>query len=296
MQYVPTPNRGADVSSQGWEAGGGLLSGGGYQLNSYDSAKNFIFEWPSSSSPEAAQRMKSYSDGTYGRGLIYFVDPLTWRTNVLPPRWADPSMAIGDESATLIPGVVPVSTPTTGGEAMDLPVRSAVYDLSQTGPTDRDRLDDSNSVFIPMPEGTKLLLGAVYDVVGSGGVYCTRVTTGGALGLTSLIDPAPPEGDPATGLLTRVMEPAPGRIGVRVWVGRSGSTAGVLTLSALVARIVSVDEADFPRYVTGPWVGGQGHSGCRFIGKPTYTNETGVNGGQVSYAASFREVGSWTVG
>ena len=41
------------------------------------------------------------------------------------------------------------------------------------------------------------------------------------------------------------------------------------------------------------WVGGQGNSGCRFVGSPTYIENTGVNGGQISYAASFKEVGDW---
>ena len=41
------------------------------------------------------------------------------------------------------------------------------------------------------------------------------------------------------------------------------------------------------------WLGGQGNSGCRFVGSPTYIENTGVNGGQISYAASFKEVGDW---
>lgn len=53
---------------------------------------------------------------------------------------------------------------------------------------------------------------------------------------------------------------------------------------------------EFDRLKEGTWIGGQGHSGCRFIGKPTYVNNTGVDGGQVSFAASFREVGLWVNG
>ena len=46
----------------------------------------------------------------------------------------------------------------------------------------------------------------------------------------------------------------------------------------------------------GPWIGGMGHSGCRFAGKPTYVGNTGVGGGQVSFAATFVGVGSWIHG
>ena len=42
-----------------------------------------------------------------------------------------------------------------------------------------------------------------------------------------------------------------------------------------------------------PWVGGMGHSGVRFNGTPTMIHNTGVNGGQVGYSASFIETGSW---
>jgi len=296
MQYVPTPNRGADVSATGFEAGGPLLSGGAYQINSFDSAKNFIFEWPPSSSREAAQRMKSYADGSFGRGLIYFVDPLTWNTNILPPRWADPSMAVGDESATLIPGVVPTGTPSTAPVEANLPVKSAVYDLTQTGPTDPTRLDDSNSVFIPIPEGAYLLLGAFYNVVGSGGIYYSPVQVGGAVGTPSVIPPSNPIPTGPLGIVTAAATLQPGQVGVRIWMGRTNNTAGVITANGIVARLSPIENFSAPNDSTHkPWMGGQGNSGCRFIGKPTYMNNTGVNGGQVSYAATFREVGSWVV-
>ena len=43
----------------------------------------------------------------------------------------------------------------------------------------------------------------------------------------------------------------------------------------------------------GPWVGGQGNSGCRFDGDVNMVFHTGLDGGQVEYGAQFREVGSW---
>lgn len=133
MGWVATPNRGADVSPEGWNEGGSLLNGGAYQLNSFNSAKNYVFEWPESSSREAAQLMKSYADGTYGRGLIYFVDPLCYTTNILPAMWADPSMAVGEETNTLVPGVTPTGIPSTGSDDLNLPVKSAYYNLANVG-------------------------------------------------------------------------------------------------------------------------------------------------------------------
>ena len=287
FSWVPTPNRGADVSPVGWQAGGELLSGGAWQLGSFNSAKNYQFEWPTSSSREAAQLIKSYADGTYGRGLIYFVDPLIYDVNVLPAMWADPSMGIGSEAQTLVPGVNPSGTPTSGFPEFDLPVTSAVYNLTPFGVASVEQLDDSNSVFIPIPDGFQLNLGAFYSATGSAGVFTSPVSVGGgAVGF----DPVPEStGD----LLSTILTAQPGEIGVRLWVGKTSSGSAFLTLSALHARLSPIGSAP-----GGPqrWLGGQGHSGCRFSAFPTYVNYSGTNGGQVQYAASFREVGSWVIG
>ena len=287
FSWVPTPNRGADVSPVGWQAGGELLSGGAWQLHSFNSAKNYQFEWPTSSSREAAQLIKSYADGTYGRGLIYFVDPLIYDVNVLPAMWADPSMAVSSEAETLVPGVIPTGTPTSGFGSFDLPVSSAFYNLTPLGVSSVSLLDDSNSVFIPIPEGFQLNLGAFYTATGSAGVFTSPVAIGGSVsGLTSV--PA------STGaLFTAIRTTAPGQVGVRLWVGKTGGGAAAVGLAAVHARLaaVGVDPGGPER-----WLGGQGHSGCRFTTFPTYVNSSGTNGGQVQYAASFREVGSWAVG
>lgn len=294
MEWLPTPNRGADVSPTGWSAGGELLSGGAYQLGSFNSAKNYQFEWPSSSSKTAAQLMKSYADGTYGRGLVYFIDPLTYNTNVLPALWADPSMAIGSESNTLVPGVSAIGTPTSGNPDLRLPVRSAFYDLGLTGVTGPETLDESNSVFIPIPEGYYLLAGAVYTATGSAGVFYSPVFSGGAVTGSTQLPQVPSSGGT---VFSSFITASPGQVGVRIWVGKTSSGPATVTLTALSARVLEQGKAITPA-TSGEsfWVGGQGHSGCRFTGYPTYINNTGVDGGQVSYAASFREVGSWVMG
>lgn len=46
----------------------------------------------------------------------------------------------------------------------------------------------------------------------------------------------------------------------------------------------------------GPWIGGQGNSGCRFAQPPSYVTNSVINGGQVGFSATFVEVGSWLYG
>lgn len=289
MVWFPTPNRGADVSAEGWADGGSLLNGGGYQLNSFNSARNYIFEWPSSSSRQVAQLMKSYADGTYGRGLIYFIDPLIYDTNVFPAMWADPSMGLGYEGSSLVYGVDPIALPTSGWEQNQLPVTSAYYDLSTIDDGWRGK---EEAVFIPIPEGHYLVLGAIYTSTGTGGVFFRYQNSSGALGA---IGPLPGIAANAATIHNVPLAHGPQVSGVWVYVGKSAAGSASVTLTALSARVI--DPSRFkPSDMEGPWIGGQGHSGCRFIGKPTYINNTGVNGGQVGFAASFREVGSWVYG
>ena len=305
MRWMPTPLSGAEMSPEGWESGGTLLNGGGYQQNSFGSHKTYTFEWPSSSSREAAACMKAYADGTYGRGLIYFVDPLIYDQNILPAQWADPSMVLDYEGVSHVYGETPTGVPTTTPKPNHLPVTSAVYDLTYITSGFRGFED---AVFVPIPEGYSLILGAVYAAIGSGGVFASWQDSDGEVQTAQrLTEVSPTEAD---NLLSDV---AINGEGVWLWVGKTSSGAASVTLTSMIARLVKTSDLDtgsvygdgfygeftyggalpyrVAKLFKGPWQSGMGHSGCRFIGKPTYIANNGVNGGQVSYSASFREVG-----
>lgn len=287
MEWLPTPNRGADVSPQAWNSDGTLLNGGGYVFGSVGSHKQYIFEWPQSSAREMAQKMKSYADGTYGKGLIYFQDPLTYDTNVLPARWADPSMAVNEEGATLAYGIQPTAIPT-GLNGHDLPVDGAVYNLN-TYPTGFRQ--EAGAVFIPIPEGYTLGVGSFHSYSGTAGVFGTPLLSTGGLGSAVRINPLSISGT------TRLNQQFSGVVGVWLWVGKTGAGNASITLQGNIARLYPAgDSAAAARANANPWIGGQGNSGCRFVGKPTYIENTGVNGGQVGYACTLVEVGSWAWG
>lgn len=312
MRWIPTPQSGAEMGAEGTHSGGTLLGGGGFAQHSWGSHRVYDFEWPSSSSRQAAQLMKSYRDGTYGRGLLYFVDPLTYDLNVLPARWADPSMGVGDEGSTLVYGIDPMGIKTTSRETHDLPVRSAHYDLSTIAVGYRGVED---SVFIPLPEGYQMVIGAFYTATGSGGVFITEVSHSG-------IESAPIRLTPLSASGSYVANTSVSNVkGIRLWVGKSAAGAASVTLSAMTARLANPRSGPQPEaamgygegaygeggyggtlspvmdaVMRGPWIGGMGHSGCKFSSVPTYVANSGVNGGQVGYAVSLVEVGSWIYG
>jgi len=283
MRWIDTPNSGADMSPSGWSAEGTLLNGLAYSANSVGTHKIYTFEWKSSSAPSAAQTMKSYRDGTYGRGLLYFIDPLIMRLNILPARWANPGMACGYEGPPLVYGVYPTPVSVSGGEAFDLPVSSAYYNLAAIAAGYRS---DRDTLFIPIPDGYTLYLGAIHSVTGSGKVYATPVNTSGTLGTAVVLTAL---GTTPTDLVPDTFS---GVKGVRLWVGKSATGAATVTLTAITARLYRTGFTPPASFTAGPWVGGMGHSGCSFSSTPpTYVANTGIDGGQVGYAATFIETG-----
>ena len=231
MQWLPTPNRGAQTGSEGWTAEGQLLNGGRSQLGSFGSHREYVFEWPSTSTAKASQTMKSYADGTFGRGLIYFLDPLIYTTNIFPAMWADPSMGIGQEGATLVYGVDPTALPTSGREQNELPVNSAYYDLTSVSAGWRGKED---AIFLPVPEGYTLSLGAIYSSTGSGGVFYRTQTKTGALGAVTSLTAL----TPSTSTLVNTFIGASDLAGVWVYVGKSSAGASSVTATAMTARLL----------------------------------------------------------
>lgn len=284
MQWVRTPNAGADMSPTSWGAGGTFLDGGGYQRNAWSSHREYTFEWPDSSSREAAALMQAYRNGTYGRGLIYFIDPLIYDWNILPARWADPSMAIGDEGAPLVRGVYPEGVVTSNASVNQLPVRSAYYNLNDVAAGFRG---DEETLFVPIPLGYTLYLGSMHQTTGSGGVFVTPVSQAGNNGPAILLGPVP---NNASQIVSQGFS---GGAGVRIWVGKSAAGAASVTLTAMTARLYRTGKTPPPTFISGPWKTGLGHSGCRFVGNPTYVANNGRNGGRIGYAATFKEVGDW---
>jgi len=306
-QWLPTPMQGAEANSEAWSAGGTLLNGGGYQLSSWGSHKTYAFEWPERSGPEMVQVLKSYFDGSYGRGLLYFHDPITYGHNVLPARVADPSMACDTEGSSLVYGLTPTSVVTADREVHNLPVRSAVYDMNDI--TDGFR-GVEDATYVSIPEGYAMVIGAAYSATGSGGVFMTEHLGGGEVGNDTMLTK---HGNDDELLLTDV---AVGIPGVWIWVGKDGPSNGSVTIAGIMARFISLAPlsamgygqgayglepyggftADIIAQLQGGWVGGMGHSGARFTAAPTWSTITTTNGGRVKTAASFREVGSWVYG
>ena len=289
--WIQTPQRGADVSANAWGESGAYLNGGAFAFNSFNSHKTYNFSWRTTSSRSEAQTMMSFFSGSFGRGKLYFLDPLTMETNVLPARWADPSITCDFEGESLVPGLDPVRVSQTGTTRLQLPVTAAQYVFTnrvQGGFRDA-------GTFIPVPPGYSAVVWGVSSSTLTAGIRMAPVALGGSV--TSNISTLP--STPASSISTHgdgsvTVTPAPGEIGFQLWIGGTtsgGFVNGTVTVNALSVEIVPSERVD--DYKTKPrdhWYGGQGNEGVRFVQPPTYINNTGRNGGQVEFAATFKEV------
>lgn len=276
MGWIITPNTGADVSNIGNNSAVGLINGGSSIRHSWDSSKSYQFSWGETANQLLVSLLQAYRNGSYGRGLIYFHDPMHYSTNLLPKRWADPSMAVNSEAESLIPDMSPTSS-NVGVSQNNYPVTAADYMV----PARYTSQTAGMELFIPIPEGMSLILGASYVGTGARLYYRTPTTALGLLPLLTL------NGRVATTLINGPWA----RIGLR----NPGATAQGLSINGMTARLIpyTPDGSSIGSYGDGPWYSGQGHGGCKFDGDPQVINYNGVDGGQMGLSANFREVGAW---
>lgn len=287
-KWVDTPLMGASVSPTGWAEGGSFLSGGGYQFDSSGSHRLHTFEWRESSSYEAAQEMSDFANGAYGSGPIHFVLPTIYEKNILPPQWAAPATA--DSAAVFARGAA--NSPPSSLPTLDIPgrmprmTRFIVLNDAPVG------FRDGEYLFIPIPEGFDLALGAFGVSAGGAGVFTSPLLDSGAQAPPTRLTMSGWDISTWSSVYDRVS--GAGLRGVRLWVGvdnPSGSTRHV-SLLAMTARLIPAG-APLASIADDPWTGGMGNSGCKFVGKPTMNLHTGFDGGRASFAATLREIGSW---
>lgn len=282
MNWIPTPDTGADVSHSGFSAEAVLLNGGGYTRNSWDSHKVYQFSWGQSGSLQLASVVQGYANGSFGRGLLYFNDPMYYGTNILPSRWADPSMALNHEAPGIAGTTVTPTGSPAGASTLMVPVSSAEYAL----PISHNILGDE-ALTLVVPPGHQFSFGWIGET--SHADTGVSIFQTGMSGISNgYVTPLPLSGDNVTSI-SGLADDVTGGI-VRIAVRGSVSSDTYIIVNAMTARIF---EPGAPVSHVGPWMSGEGHSGCRFVGKPTIVNYNGVDGGQVGISCTLKETGSW---
>lgn len=224
MMWIDTPNTGADASSIGTTASATGLGGGGFSRQSWDSHKGYQFSWGESADQRMVSIMESYRNGSYGRGLLYFSDPMYYRTNILPKRLADPAMAVNWEAEPLIRDANPTAVPQIATEN-DYPIDAAAY----TVPAGYSSQTDGTEFFIAIPPGFTLVVGAVFS--GAGALYVRTPA-----GITNLTPLALNAANVANQVIT-------GQPWARIGIRNTGA-AGILTIGGVTARLATLVTRD----------------------------------------------------
>lgn len=127
--WIKAPASGLKAGFSGYVSETQLLNGGATLRRSQASHRKFSASWNGSmNSTDATENLytiKDYSDGLYGDGPYYWLDPFAMNQNILPPHWAAPMLAEKDWSDLSAGAFVPTFTSSTAGNSY--PIKYAEY-------------------------------------------------------------------------------------------------------------------------------------------------------------------------
>lgn len=271
MLEVRAPSVSMPSSKVGWSSELSFLNGGTSMRKSVAAHKRYELSW-NSISRDQARPILDLADGIYGTGNIYFLDPFAANRNLLPQWWASPMQGIYD-GLPLHGGNTRGDVVATPPNSLDFPVQSIRYDT--TGLTSR-------KVWVPVPTGYTAWVGA-YGTAGTGGtiqVYPSlSATTYDTETTLTLMDVTADNSR-----FNASFAASSGYDGIELRLGG----AGTLTLTGIMVQVLPSGEAP----ESGPFISGQGNSGCTFVQKPEYTPYSYAFD-TVGVVAELVETGGW---
>ncbi len=271
-RWVPAPATGMDSSPLGWVSQVNGLNGGTTVRTSLASHREYAMTW-NANPRDALRPIMDMANGLHGTGLVYFIDPMAADKNVLPLQWAFPALASLD--GPVLFGDTRPSTVPTASNSLDFPSLSAQYVPTTT----------LSSLYIPIPPGYTAWFGWHGSQDAPGGVQITTVQPGNLNGPVTLPTPI------AMTDSTRVNTAFPSDSCQGIVVSFGGGTATNVTIAGMVCQILKTGSTP----AVGPFISGQGHSGCTFNGKPSL-QAISANVGQdglVTMSAKLVEVSDW---
>lgn len=154
--WINAPQTGMNASSQSFISDTQLLNGRSHVTRSRGSHRRFQPSWVGSLNnaelESSLQTIKDFSDGVYGDGPFYWVDPFAKNQNLLPSYWAAPMMMQND--LPQIWDIAPFEYVDTASNVLNYPVKSPRYVSAET-----DEVTSTKKVTIIIPDGYTLFFG-----------------------------------------------------------------------------------------------------------------------------------------
>lgn len=256
MSWVPAPLSGVDRSITKWRASGQFLNGGAWARSSASGSRKHVFTWPAMTGAEVRQ-ISTYFEGTYGRGLLYYVDPFAQGVNLFPQWLAVPSLAC-DDAPVLYGTAIPTEV-ATPANTYSYPTKGAQYTVAGASAV---------SYTFPVPPSMTVNVGFHGTVTGTAALKINGTA------LTPLAV--------TTATLTNFTYTAPSTGG---WATLTMDGTGTLTAYGLHMSIGTAPTGDF--------VKGEGFTGLRLVEDPQITGYSAGGLDRQAISATLQEVGAW---
>lgn len=276
QSWIKAPATGMKASKTGWAAESTLLNGRSFVRSSYGSSRRFDASWDgsyNSSTETSLQHIVNYSDGLYGDGPFYFIDPFAANQNVMPPHWAAPMLASTDWPP-LDYAITPTFTKAT--VANNFPMKYATYITT-------DDFESEEKLTLIIPTGYKLHFGWHGPTAGSDtGIRIMPYKRSDGTANTA-INPV----KISAGGTTRTNTQVSGTTYSRVEIYIATELASTLNITAMIAQILP----DSSLVASGGFIAGKGIAALEFAQKPQIEYYSSViNQGQIGMSTTWVEV------
>lgn len=265
--WIKAPSSGMSAGSTNYTNQQQLLNGRVSVKRSRGSARTFEPAWIGSltSTQDSLQTVLDFSNGVYGDGPFYWLDPFAMGTNILPLHWSVPHVTEKDWPKLTNSGDVDyINTAYANG----YPYRNAYfYNLT----------DNSRKLRIIVPDGYTFHFGWHSSVADSTGVK---------IGVTDAAGDGTIDSPPSilAGSTTRVNYSVNGGTDCKYVDIFIGSACTVVAMTGLILPTGQTPP-------TGAFVSGKGTTGLEFARIPSMEYySSAIDGGRVGMSASLVEV------
>lgn len=282
MSWVPCPDTGMGAGAEGYSELLDFENGGADVVSSAATHRVYDLEWGTRSGSGTAglDVIRSYQQGVFGPGLIYFADPMNFTTNLFPPHWATPALSQLGWKKIYDGNIGTASYPTVAANVYNYPARAFA---SAAGAITKPTVAAHIAV-IPIPPGFNLRVcfrsapGA--GVTGVIGYQAINLNGSYAASSTATVNEA--GSAPVTifsGNTYRAVE---------FWVA-----GGVTNLVSAMAWLHPVNAISVPNLSIAPHVPGAGHTGCKFTSAAIVENYVMTDRTLKGMSTQLTEVGAW---
>lgn len=278
QQWIKSPASGLKAGVIGYVSETQLLNGGASLRRSKASHRKFSASWNGSMNSAVAEEnlytIKDYSDGLYGDGPFYWLDPFAMNQNVLPPHWAAPMLAENDWTDLSNGAITPAFTASNVNN--HYPIKYAEYETT-------DNYESTLKLTVIIPTDYALNFGWH----GPSGSSSSGIRIVPYLRSTGAADTALNPTRIDAGGTTRTNTKIRGDLYSYVEIFLATTTASTVKITGMIAQVLPENST----VATGGFISGRGTSGLEYATFPQIdAYSSAINDGWIGMSVDWVEV------